>query len=273
MPSFKVLLVDDDPTALIALREMLHARFTGVQADVAYSVATAFKRVLHTEYDAVVTDVRMPIADGHALLASVRKVRPHTPVILISGYGDYALALKAMRSGAYDLIQKPIDPDYFCRSLESAVLTYQAQQGRLGAEGRAASARPLAELRVLAVDDNPAARLLLARTLASFGAEVLQAGSVVEALEAIQAHRPDIVVCDLRLPDEDGYALPRKLSRRLPAEGGRTPLVALTGYPEQEPRHRALAAGFRTYLNKDTDPAVIAAVLATVAVGSANSAG
>src|SRR5205809_6649510 len=75
----------------------------------------------------------MPGLDGLAPRAAVRKRRPDTPTLLITGHGHDDLATLALRGGAYDFIQKPIDRDYFIASLTRAI---EARQGRREREER-----------------------------------------------------------------------------------------------------------------------------------------
>jgi DNA-binding NtrC family response regulator len=65
----------------------------------------------------------MPGMDGFALLAEIRSYRPDTPTLMITGHGEHALAIGAVRGGAHDFIQKPIDRDYFVASLRRAIET------------------------------------------------------------------------------------------------------------------------------------------------------
>jgi len=119
-------------------------------------------------------------------------------------------------------------------------------------------------VRVLVVDDEPDARELLSEVLTSCKASVVTAGSVDEALRLVKAGRPDVVVSDIGMPGEDGYALIRRL-RALPAsEGGRTPAVALTAYARFEDRTKALIAGFNMHVPKPVEPAELLAVLASL---------
>src|SRR5262249_33425060 len=76
-------------------------------------------------YDAIVSDIKMPGMDGLALLAKIRELHQNTPTLLITGHGDHNLAIQALRGGAYDFIQKPIDRDYFVAALHRAIQTHQ----------------------------------------------------------------------------------------------------------------------------------------------------
>jgi DNA-binding NtrC family response regulator len=119
----RVLIVDDDPALLQALPEALRLRINGVLVDTADSAAEALERIVAGDYDAIVTDIKMPGMDGFALLDEIRTRRPDTPTLMITGHGEHALAIGALRGGAYDFIQKPIDRDYFVSSLRRAIET------------------------------------------------------------------------------------------------------------------------------------------------------
>jgi signal transduction histidine kinase len=116
-----VLIVDDDAALLQALPEALRLRMPGVTVDTCDSATAALFRIASTDYDAVVSDIKMPGMDGLALLAEIRALRPDTPTLLITGHGEHDLAVQALRGGAYDFIQKPIDRDYFVASLARAI--------------------------------------------------------------------------------------------------------------------------------------------------------
>src|SRR5438445_8515725 len=117
----RVLIVDDDLALLQALSEALRLRVGEVTVDTADSGAAALDRIAARDYDAIVTDIKMPGMDGLALLSEIRARRPDTPTLMITGHGEHALAVDALRGGAYDFIQKPIDRDYFVASLRRAI--------------------------------------------------------------------------------------------------------------------------------------------------------
>src|SRR5438874_11559017 len=93
----------------------------GIQIDTADSGLGALERIKDIDYDAIVSDIKMPGLDGLALLHEIREVRPRTPTLLMTGHGEHDLAVQALRGGAYDFVQKPIDRDYFVASLERAI--------------------------------------------------------------------------------------------------------------------------------------------------------
>src|SRR5467141_353941 len=116
-----VLIVDDDATLLRALPEALRLRMAGLTVDTADSAAAALDRITARDYDAIVTDIKIPGMDGLELLAEIRTHRPDTPTLMITGYGEHDLVVQALRAGAYDFIRKPIDRDYFVGSLRRAM--------------------------------------------------------------------------------------------------------------------------------------------------------
>src|SRR2546425_12122668 len=116
-----VMIIDDDADLLQALPAAVRLRMSGVTVDTADSGAAALDRIASQEYDAIVTDIKMPGMDGLALLAEIRGRRPDTPTLMITGHGEYDLAIRALRGGAYDFIQKPIDRDRFVASLHRAI--------------------------------------------------------------------------------------------------------------------------------------------------------
>jgi FixJ family two-component response regulator len=121
MSGARVLVVDDDLTLLEALPELMRLRIKSLSVDTCDMAEAALDRITTTDYDAIVADLRMPGMDGLELLGKVKTLRPDTPTLLITGHGDYDLAVQALRAGAYDYITKPIDRDYFVASLERAI--------------------------------------------------------------------------------------------------------------------------------------------------------
>lgn len=118
-----VLIVDDDVALLEALPQALSLRMTAIQVDMSDSALDGLKQIQENDYDAIVSDIKMPGMDGLALLAKIQELRPETPTLLITGHGEHDLAVQALRGGAYDFIQKPIDRDYMVAALSRAIHT------------------------------------------------------------------------------------------------------------------------------------------------------
>jgi DNA-binding NtrC family response regulator len=143
----RVLLVDDDQALLHALPEALRLRMEGLRVDTADSSAAALNLIATGEYDAIVTDIKMPGIDGLELLAEIRAQRPDTPTLMITGHGEHDLVVQALRGGAYDFIQKPIDRDYFVASLSRAI--QMRELNRRVKEQQSALERHLGELEAI----------------------------------------------------------------------------------------------------------------------------
>jgi len=121
----------------------------------------------------------------------------------------------------------------------------------------------LKNVRVLIVDDEPDARLLLTTIVENCGGSTFAANSVAEALEALKTFKPHVLVSDIGMPGEDGYVLIRKI-RALEAEKHDSPLpaIALTAYAGAEDREQALNAGFQIHIGKPVNPEELVRVIA-----------
>jgi len=119
--SARLLLVDDDTAMLTALSAMVEWRVPGAKIDTATSGRLALERIAQVDYDAIVSDIKMPEMDGLALMEQVLIMRPTTPTLLVTGHGDHELGVKALNAGAYAFIQKPIDREFFIAWLKRAI--------------------------------------------------------------------------------------------------------------------------------------------------------
>ncbi|XYI02381.1 response regulator [Sorangium sp. So ce1128] len=120
-------------------------------------------------------------------------------------------------------------------------------------------------VRVLVVDDEPDTRDLIQQILAEHHAEVRTASSVVEALVELDRGQPMVLVSDIGMPQEDGYALIQKV-RQLPQErGGSVPALALTAFAGTEDCTRALLAGYQVHLAKPVEPLKLVEHVASLA--------
>ncbi|CAN5567446.1 ATP-binding protein [soil metagenome] len=120
-------------------------------------------------------------------------------------------------------------------------------------------------VRVLAVDDESDARHLVKRILSHCGAIVESASSAAEALEMLRKAPPDVLVTDIGMPGEDGYALIRQVRQRSAEEGGEVPAIALTAFARSADRRRALLGGFQMHIAKPVEPSELIAMVANLA--------
>jgi DNA-binding NtrC family response regulator len=105
----KVMLLDDEPIVGKRLKPALTK--IGCEVEVFEDSRQALERIDQTDFDIVITDIRMDEVDGIEILEHVQRKSPRTRVIMITGYAMMSLAEKAMEKGAFDFIAKPFKPD------------------------------------------------------------------------------------------------------------------------------------------------------------------
>jgi signal transduction histidine kinase/ActR/RegA family two-component response regulator len=144
------------------------------------------------------------------------------------------------------------------------LLLYPAR-ATTGRDREGASSTTLEGLRVLLVDDEDDAREAMAVLLRQAGAEVIAVASAALALEALQREKPDVLLSDIAMPGEDGYALIAKVRSLPAAEGGAIAAAALTAYATGEDRARVLRAGYHGHFAKPIDPGALVSAVAALA--------
>ncbi|HEV2836355.1 MAG TPA: CHASE domain-containing protein [Pyrinomonadaceae bacterium] len=123
----------------------------------------------------------------------------------------------------------------------------------------------LSGVNVLLVDDDSDTLKLMATALARRQANVTAVSSAGEAIQAIRERRPDVLVSDIAMPDEDGYGLIEKVRSLESGETQSIPAVAITAYAKEEDRDRALSSGFQIYLAKPIELTELVSVVARAA--------
>ncbi len=133
MPSDVVHVIDDDEAVRQSLKFLLESASIGVET---HASATEFLRLLpEMEPACVITDVRMPNISGIDLLRRLRELKRGIPVIVITGHGDVALAVEAMKIGAADFLEKPFDDEALLASVRSAINSHGREQQRHNERG------------------------------------------------------------------------------------------------------------------------------------------
>src|SRR6188472_3739469 len=130
----RILIVDDEAGVRSALSGVL--RDEGYTVDAVESGEACLDRVTREPYDVIVLDIWLPGIDGLATLSRLRERRVDSPVVMISGHGNIESAVRAIKMGAFDFVEKPL-------SLDKTVLVVRnaLRQHRLEAENRALRAR------------------------------------------------------------------------------------------------------------------------------------
>ncbi|ASY66695.1 C4-dicarboxylate transport transcriptional regulatory protein (plasmid) [Sinorhizobium sojae CCBAU 05684] len=175
-----ILLVDDDHDLLKAAADWLEINDFSVRAF--HRPEEAYQQVMREEPDVVVTDIRMPGIDGMTLLTSIVRQRSDVPVILMTAHGDVTLAVKAMKQGAEDFIEKPYDADHLLSILDKAVEKRRMKQEIARLQGLVQAGD-----RVEIVGDSPAIRDLRHRVqmLAEVDIDVLIIGETGTGKELV----------------------------------------------------------------------------------------
>lgn len=171
--------------------------------------------------------------------------------------GRVAVESAGENLGASFSVHLPLDPDISLRSQERTV-KLQGERTLQDLGGR----------RVVLVDDLKEARDSLAHLLGQAGAQVTTFSSgraVVEYLESRPKPGPDVLICDIAMPDQDGYLTLQQI-RALERAGGypALPAIALTAFSQHQDENKALASGFQVHLAKPVDPAELSSFIAAV---------
>ena len=131
-------------------------------------------------------------------------------------------------------------------------------------EGEETRSGTLSGVRVLVVDDEHDTREILSVMLTRYGAEIRTAGSAAEAMNVFGQWLPDVLVSDIGMPEEDGYALIKKIRALPPENGADVPAIALTAFASAQDKKIALAAGFQRHIAKPVEPVALAKNVALI---------
>jgi PAS domain S-box-containing protein len=173
--------------------------------------------------------------------------------------GTVAAASAGTGRGATFIVEFPLTTSEVIGSELSSGLLDQLE-AEVGLQGVEVDQK-LRNRRILLVEDDVDTQELLQTLLERKGAEVIAVDSSGRALEEITRTRPDLIISDIGMAEENGYDLIRKVRALSPEEGGHIPAIALTAYAGVFDRRRALLAGFQTHLAKPVEPDDLVAVI------------
>lgn len=117
--AIKILIIDDDQSIVEALTEMLELE--GFCIQIFLDAGKALASLSTDSATVVLSDVKMPKMDGLTLLSRLQQLDPELPVLLMSGHGDIPMAIEAVRDGAYDFLEKPLNPKQLINQLSRAI--------------------------------------------------------------------------------------------------------------------------------------------------------
>ena len=232
----KILIIDDDPSAAGALRKILEKEGFKILDVQSGTEGLAKIRDDHS-IEVILTDVRMPGMDGLTILKNAKEMRPEVEVIMVTAYGDYNMAIEALRNNAFDYLKKPIDIDDL-----------------LGALGRFREKRALRKnyyptFRILLLDDEETQRAFLKRLLVDEGFDVVVAGNGEDGLAIFDREKIDIIVTDIKMPGMSGMEVLYKV-KKISAD---VEVILVTGHGDQNVAIEALRGGACDYLKKPID--------------------
>ena len=116
-PSWHIFFVDDEPKVRMVVRKTLER--VGVNVSCFANPDDCLAHLETLPCDLLITDVKMPEKDGIELLVEARKQRPWLPVLVVTGFGDVPMAVRALKEGATDFIEKPLDREAFLETVKT----------------------------------------------------------------------------------------------------------------------------------------------------------
>jgi two-component system sensor histidine kinase/response regulator len=278
-----VLVVDDNATNRRILDEVVThwgMRPTLVDGGESALLALEAARAGGEPFPLIVLDYEMPDMDGFevARRISLRPELAGTTIVMLSSVARQGEALRCRDLGVAAYITKPVRQSLLLDAILAALARPTPSTDdplvveRLDTPRQGAVIPPVSHrsLRVLVAEDNPVNQLVIRRLLEQLHHTVVLCDSGREALAAVEAKRPDLVLMDVQMPEMDGFAATAAIRERETArpEGRRLPIVALTAFAMKGDRERCVAAGMDDYLTKPIRRDQLADVLARFAGGA-----
>jgi two-component system cell cycle response regulator len=214
MKSARILVIEDNATNLELMVYLL--RSFGYEPVTAGGGEAGLEAIQREAFDLVICDVQMPGVDGYEV---ARRLKGHPTLRSIPLVAVTAMAMvgdrdRALAAGFDGYIAKPINPETFIKQVEALGRLKPEDHVRRSEPAPPTPAKapppartPARPARILLVDNSPVNQDLMRSTLEPFGYEVVLARSVAEGLERAREQTPDILLCDLHMPQASGYTL------------------------------------------------------------------
>jgi signal transduction histidine kinase/DNA-binding response OmpR family regulator len=246
-----VLVVDDNATNRRILGQFLtrwHMKPTLVESGVAALAALSAARAKKHPFALALLDGHMPQMDGFMLAERIRKDRglKRTKLILLTSAGMPEDAARSRKLGVSAFLTKPVKQS----DLMDAILTTFGEREPVRPV-KVRAPRPTGpRLHILVAEDNAVNQRLVRRLLEKQGHRVTVAANGREALTEAQAHRFDLILMDVQMPEMGGFEATAAIREREQHSGDRVPIVAMTAHAMPEDRERCLRAGMDAYVPK-----------------------
>ena len=266
----KVLVVDDNRTNRRILEGMLlrwQMTPTSVEGGREALAQLSAAREAGEPYGLILTDMHMPDMDGFALIEQIR----HRPglstatIMMLTSAGHRGDAARCQELGVSAYLLKPIRQSEL-REAVARVLGAREQEGAIPLVTRFSlqdAREPNAFLSVLIAEDNLVNQRLAVRLLEKRGHQVTVAATGLEALNALEKEKFDLVLMDVQMPEMDGLEATAAIREKEKGSGFRQPIVALTAHAMKGDREKCLAVGMDGYLTKPIRPQELDHLLAT----------
>jgi CheY-like chemotaxis protein len=257
----KILVVDDNRTNRRILEGMLER--WGMKATLVAGGEEALTELFaameaENPYELILADMHMPGMDGFELIERIRQ-RPElstATIVMFTSAGRSGDAARCKELGIAAYLLKPIRQSEL-REAVTRVLAARQQEGPVPLITRFSLQNthgPALFLRVLVAEDNPVNQRLMVRLLEKRGHHARVAGNGLEAVQALQNQRFDLVLMDLQMPEMGGLEATVAIRRNEKGSGRHTPIIALTASTTVGDRQKCLASGMDGYLAKPVQP-------------------
>jgi len=275
----KVLVVDDNRTNRRILEGML-GRWE-MKSSSAQDGEEALTKLSEAQeagkpFALILMDMHMPKMDGFELIARIRQgsISSTATIMMLTSAGHRGDAARCHELGVAAYLLKPIRQSEL-REAIALVLGARKQKGSIPLITRYSlqdAREPFGSLRLLLAEDNPVNQRLASRLLEKRGHSVLVVANGLEAIEAVEKERFDLVFMDVQMPVMDGFEATTAIRKREGAGGIRLPIVALTAHAMKGDREKCLAGGMDGYLSKPIRPQELDEVLQDYLARRAESA-
>jgi two-component system, cell cycle response regulator len=260
----RMLVIEDNPANLELMTYLLtafgHTPLLASDGEQGLAIA---RRELP---DLIVCDLQLPGMDGYAIMRQLKE-QPETraiPIIAVTALAMVGDRARIIAQGFDGYIAKPIVPETFVAQVENFLDPAKYTSVTLPSVPLATSAsdtpHPRASASILVVDDSPINRELMRSILEPFGYMVIGADSVCEALELVRVRRPDLIVSDLHMPDQDGFDLVRAIKADPQLCTIKIMIHSATVMSEKD-RRKALDLGALKFLMRPLEPQIILAAI------------
>jgi CheY-like chemotaxis protein len=254
-------VVDDNPTNRRILEGMLkrwEIRPVSVEGGEQALAQLVSAREAGEAFRLILTDMHMPKMDGFALVERIRQ-RPElsaATIMMLTSAGHRGDAERCQKLGVSAYLLKPIRQSEL-REAVARVLGAVEQEGKIPLITRFSlgDARDGSEsLRVLVAEDNAVNQRLIVRLLEKRGHRVVVAGNGLEAVEAQEKEKFDLILMDMQMPEMDGFEATAVIREKEKSSRAHIAIVALTAHAMKGDREKCLAAGMDGYLAKPIRP-------------------